>query len=231
MTRYAGKEAVVVGGATGTGLVIATRLVEGGAKVLLAVPAEADRAVAVAQLGSSASVVALDAGAPDTGGKLPAAVAHRLGAVDFLFVTTDIARLAPTEDVTEAHYDKEFAAHTKQTYFTVQALLPLMADDGAIVFSTSAPGDAAAAPRTQGAPGTGVAGMTQAALAAFAQVLSAELAERRIRVNTLTPRLCPRGSAEDVARAALSLAVDARFTSGLQLAVDGGPAPFVPSLN
>ncbi|MET8677215.1 SDR family oxidoreductase [Streptomyces sp. NPDC004647] len=58
MTRYAGRRAVVVGQATGIGLAIAKRLVEGGAEVLLTARTAQERALASAELGSAALVVA-----------------------------------------------------------------------------------------------------------------------------------------------------------------------------
>ncbi|MET7687250.1 SDR family oxidoreductase [Streptomyces sp. NPDC005483] len=57
MTRYAGKKAVVVGQATGIGLAIAKRLVEGGAEVLLTAHTAQERDHAGAELGSAARVV------------------------------------------------------------------------------------------------------------------------------------------------------------------------------
>ncbi|MEU3046358.1 SDR family oxidoreductase [Streptomyces sp. NPDC006984] len=74
MTRYAGRRAVVVGRATGIGLAIAKRLVEGGAEVVLAAYTPQERADACAELGSAARVV--EAGAPGS------AVAD---GVDFVF--------------------------------------------------------------------------------------------------------------------------------------------------
>ncbi|WP_103532672.1 SDR family NAD(P)-dependent oxidoreductase [Streptomyces sp. SM11] len=58
MTRYAGRRAVVVGQATGIGLAIAKRLVEGGAEVLLTTRTAQEGARASMELGSTARVVA-----------------------------------------------------------------------------------------------------------------------------------------------------------------------------
>ncbi|MEV4875532.1 SDR family NAD(P)-dependent oxidoreductase [Streptomyces cyaneofuscatus] len=58
MTKYARTKALVVGEATGIGLAIAKRLVEGGASVLLTARTEGERAHAVTELGSAARVVA-----------------------------------------------------------------------------------------------------------------------------------------------------------------------------
>lgn len=79
MTRYAGMRAVVVGQATGIGLAIAKRLVEGGAEVLLTVRTAPERAAASAELGSAARVVTRAAAEPGPGPDVGR------GGVDFVF--------------------------------------------------------------------------------------------------------------------------------------------------
>ncbi|MFD9499634.1 SDR family NAD(P)-dependent oxidoreductase [Streptomyces sp. NPDC060035] len=61
MTKYAHRKAVVAGEATGIGLAIAKRLVEGGATVLLTARTPQERDHAGSELGSAARVVAPDA--------------------------------------------------------------------------------------------------------------------------------------------------------------------------
>ncbi|MDT0495402.1 SDR family oxidoreductase [Streptomyces griseus] len=68
MTKYARRTALVAGEATGIGLAIAKRLVEGGASVLLTARTDEERAHAVAELGSAARVVTPSAVEADTGG-------------------------------------------------------------------------------------------------------------------------------------------------------------------
>ncbi|WP_028810233.1 SDR family oxidoreductase [Streptomyces sp. 351MFTsu5.1] len=76
MARYADRRAVVVGQATGIGLAIAKRLVEGGAHVLLTAGTAQERSLAAVELGSAARVVAPDA---------VEAVLGPAGAVDLVF--------------------------------------------------------------------------------------------------------------------------------------------------
>ncbi|MFC8953020.1 SDR family oxidoreductase [Streptomyces sp. NPDC057101] len=81
MTKYARRRALVAGEATGIGLAIAKRLVEGGATVLLTARTEEERAHAVAELGSTARVVtpsAVEAALTGDG-------ATAFGGVDLLF--------------------------------------------------------------------------------------------------------------------------------------------------
>ncbi|NEB73814.1 SDR family NAD(P)-dependent oxidoreductase, partial [Streptomyces sp. SID14478] len=79
MTTYAGRTAVITGGAHGIGLAIAKRLVEGGARILVTCADPADLARARTELGRTARLTTATPPAPD-------AVTGHLGRVDHLFV-------------------------------------------------------------------------------------------------------------------------------------------------
>ncbi|GGR13342.1 SDR family oxidoreductase [Streptomyces netropsis] len=244
MTTYAGKKAVVIGGTMGMGLAIGKRLVEGGAEVLLTGRNPQNLQDARTELGSSAHVVSSDVADMAAIAALGDTVREKLGRIDHLFVNAGISELAPVAQVTEESYDKQFAVNTKGAFFTVQRLLPLIAEGGSIVFTTSVAD-------IMGYPGMAVYSGTKSALWSFAQVLASELVGQGIRVNAVSPGfidtpsggvqgLSPEefeamqqigdavtpmrrhGSADEVARAALFLAVDATFTTGEKLHVDGG---------
>lgn len=164
-------------------------------------------------------------------------------ALDFLFINAGVSAIGPLESVTEETYDWMFNVNAKGAYFTAQRLVPLIRTGGAIVFTTLAEGPATA--------NLSVYSGTKAAVRAFAQVLAAELVGKGIRVNALGPgfidtptlgvtgitleeraeivkigdEVTPmkrHGTLDEVARAALFLAADATFTTGFELAVDGG---------
>lgn len=244
MTTYAGKKAVVIGGSMGMGLAIGKRLVEGGAEVLVTGRNPRNLQDARTELGPSAHVVSSDVSDMAAIAALGETVEEKLGRIDHLFVNAGIAELAPVAQVTEESYDKQFAVNTKGAFFTVQRLLPLIAEGGSIVFTTSVADITAP-------PGMSVYSGTKAALWSFAQTLASELVGQGIRVNAVSPGfidtpgggvqgLSPEefeamqqlgdaatpmrrhGSADEVARAALFLAVDATFTTGEKLHVDGG---------
>lgn len=246
---YAGKKAVITGGTMGTGLAIARRLVAGGAEVLLTGLRDAHLLRAQEELGSRAHVVRSDATSLDDIAALGATAEEVLGHVDYLFVNAGVAELGPVAEVTEESYDRQFGVNTKGAFFTAQRMIPLLREGGAIVFTTSVAD-------SMGAPGMGVYAGSKAAVWAFAQVLAAELVGQGIRVNAVSPgfidtptmgvaamsdeeRLHFRelgeastpmgrhGSADEVARAALFLAAEATFTTGVKLPVDGGLAQSV----
>lgn len=247
--KYAGKKAVVTGGTIGMGLAIVKRLVEGGAEVLLTGRNEKNLQAARDELGPAVHVVRSDTASLSDIAALGATVEETLGHVDYLFINAGVSELGPVAEVTEEAYDWQFSVNTKGAFFTVQRLIPLLREGGAIVFTTSVADE-------MGYPGMAVYSGSKAALWSFAQVLASELVGRGIRVNAVSPGfidtptmgvvgLSPEdqaefraigdattpmkrhGSADEVARAALFLAADATFTTGVKLPVDGGLARHV----
>ncbi|WP_329119469.1 short-chain dehydrogenase [Streptomyces sp. NBC_01465] len=158
MTKYGGRTAVVVDGATGLGLAIAKRLIEGGAKILVTTrtPTRTE-----AELGPCAQVLTSDRTDP-----------------------TAIATLAPTVDYLFLPAGREI----------VLALLPVLRDGAAVVFTQATPRPALRA-------------------------LSAELTAHGIRVNAVAPDCGHAARTDAAARAALFLAADAPYTTCAQLPI------------
>ncbi|MDX3455840.1 SDR family oxidoreductase [Streptomyces sp. ME02-8801-2C] len=244
MTVHTGKKAVITGGTHGMGLAIAKALIAGGAEVLVTGRNEKNIEEARAALGVDAHVIRSDAADLDAIDALGKTVEERLGHVDHLFVNAGTAVLEPLQFVTEESYDRQFGLNTKGAFFVVQRLVPLVKDGGSIVFTSSIADHG-------GTPGMSVYSGTKAALISFTQVFAAELLPRNIRVNAVSPgfidtpsmgipglsaeeragfmalgdELTPmrrHGQVDEVARAALYLAVDATYTTGARLPVDGG---------
>jgi NAD(P)-dependent dehydrogenase (short-subunit alcohol dehydrogenase family) len=243
MGKYAGKKAVVTGGTHGMGLAVVKALIEGGAEVLLTGRNERNLEAARRELEARAHVVRSDTANMADVAALGALVEEKLGQIDFVFINAGVSELAPFDQVTEASYDRQFDVNTKGAFFTAQRLAPLVRNGGSIVFTTVAEGPASG--------NLSVYAGSKAALRAFAQVFAAELVSRGIRVNAVGPgfidtptmgvaglskevragfkklgdEITPmkrHGTVEEVARAALFLAFDATFTTGIELAVDGG---------
>ncbi|MFY1825849.1 SDR family oxidoreductase [Myxococcus fulvus] len=248
MGRYSGKKVVVTGGTAGIGLAAVKALLAEGAEVLLTGRGEQGLEAARKELGPRAHVVRSDTASLRDIDALAARVKETLGAVDFVLVNAGYAKLVPFEQVTEADYDAAFGVNTKGAFFTAQRLAPLVRDGGAFVFTTSVADET-------GAPGMSVYSGSKAAVRSFVRVLGAELVSRGIRVNavspgfTRTPTLGITGAtpqeveafeqeglhltpmkriadAEEVARAALFLGLEATFTTGAELPVDGGLSQF-----
>ncbi|MFI6577944.1 SDR family oxidoreductase [Nocardiopsis sp. NPDC050513] len=244
MGAYTGKRAVVVGGTHGMGRGVVEELVAGGARVLLTGRNEKNLEEARAKLGPDAHVVRADAADLADVDALAATVREELGGIDFLHVNVGVSGLGPVADVTEEAYDWMFDVNTKGAFFTVQRLLPLIADHGSIVFTT-------AVTNVMGAAGMSVYTGTKAAVLGFGRVLASELLPRGIRVNAVAPGFIDtpsmgvpglteeqreefmrvgdaatpmgrHGTIAEVARAVLFLGFEATFTSGQEILVDGG---------
>ena len=243
MTNYSGKKAVVTGGTTGMGRAIAEALLERGAEVLITGRTEANLEQARRTLGPRAHVVRSDAASLADIDALRDEIQRRLGGIDAVFINAGYAKLMPQDQVTEADYDRHFAINTKGPYFTIQRLAPLVRRGGAFVLTTSVA-------NAIGYPGMSVYAGAKAALRSFAENFAAELTGRDIRVNALSPgfirtetmgidgsereraellaegdRITPlgrNGAPREVAAAALFLAFEATFTTGIELTVDGG---------
>ncbi|MBD0383678.1 SDR family oxidoreductase [Paenibacillus sp. WST5] len=246
MEKYAGKKAVVTGGTIGMGLAIVKALIDGGAEVLLTGRNEKNLEAARREFGPRVHVVRSDAASLADINALGAIVEEKLGQIDFVSINAGFSQLEPFDQVTEESYDRQFDINTKGAFFTVQRLAPLVKDGGSFVFTTSVA-------NVMGIPGMNVYSGAKAALRSFAKVFAAELLPRGIRVNAVSPgfvktptmgvagaseealaafekegnEITPMGRIgmpDEVARAVLFLAFDATFTTGVELAVDGGIA-------
>jgi NAD(P)-dependent dehydrogenase (short-subunit alcohol dehydrogenase family) len=102
------------------------------------------------------------------------------GRVDIVFANAGIAEIAPLGEITEEHFERIFDINVKGLVFTVQKALPLMPDGGSIILNASIVA-------SKGSPGWSVYSATKAALRSFARSWTADLKDRRIRVNAISP--------------------------------------------
>jgi len=244
MERYQGKTVVIIGGTSGMGLATAKMLLDGGARVLVTGRSQAGLEWAQKELGEDALVVSSDARSLTDIDALVAQVKTEFDTIDLLFVNAGFSVPTPLDSVTEAIYDEMFNLNSKGSFFAVQKLAPLIKRGGAVVLTTSVA-------NVKGLPGQATYGAAKAALRSFARTLAAELVPREIRVNAVSPgpidtpildKVFPDktvaaqvrektigmipmkrfGTSEEIAKAVLFLAFDATFTTGAELAVDGG---------
>ncbi|MFG2445372.1 glucose 1-dehydrogenase [Nocardia fluminea] len=239
-SRFDGKTALITGGSSGMGLATAHRLIAEGARVVVTGRDKQRLDAAVAELGGQAHGIAGDAtdlGDLDT---LAAVVSDRFGHVDLLFANAGNGSFQPIDQVTGALFDQVIGSNLKGAFFTIQKVLPLLPDHAAIVINASFG-------LHRGVPGAALYSASKAAVHNLTRTLAAELAPRRIRVNSVSPgyidtpafraelsdtakagvaALSPAGrvgTSEDVAAAVAFLAsADAAFVNGHDLRVDGG---------
>ncbi|TCJ99150.1 SDR family NAD(P)-dependent oxidoreductase [Nocardia alba] len=239
-SRFDGKTALITGGSSGMGLATAHRLLAEGARVVVTGRDKSRLDAAVAELGGQARGIAGDATDLDDLDSLVAAVANRFGQIDVLFANAGIGSFQTIEQVTGALFDQVIGGNLKGAFFTIQKSLPLLPDHAAIVINASFG-------LHLGVPGSALYSASKAAVHNLTRSLAAELAPRRIRVNSVSPgyidtpafrselseatqrgvaALSPAGrvgTADDVAAAVVFLASsDATFVNGHDLRVDGG---------
>lgn len=247
MGRLSGKIAVITGGNSGLGLATARRFVEEGASVIITGRRRAELDRAVADIGGSIDAFQADVANLADLEKLHDHISSSYGRVDILFANAGTASAAPLGEVSEEAFDMMANTNFKGTFFTVQALLPLIPDGGSIILNASIAG-------TKGNATISVYSATKAAIRSLARTWTADLKDRKIRVNALSPGtivtpfiehasgsreqgdalfaymegqtpLGRNGRPEDIAAAALFLASDeSSFVTGIELTVDGGYA-------
>jgi len=237
------KVALVTGGSTGIGLAISRRFADEGATVYLTGRHEAELSAAVEAVGEGAIGVQSDVSKLDDLDRLFEEIEAHSGRLDVVVANAGVAELAPLGEITEEQYAKTFDTNVKGTLFTVQKALPLLPDGASVIVLSSTNA-------SMGIEKMSVYSATKAADRNFARTWAAELADRGIRVNAISPgpidtpairSLPPQdgrqladalgarvplgrtGRPEEVAAAAVFLASDqSSFTTGAELFVDGG---------
>lgn len=245
--KLEGKVALITGGSSGIGLATAKLFQDHGAQVVVTGRSAGAIEDAKRELGNKALVLRSDTSKLREIEDLAEQIRSRFGRVDVLFVNAGIAKFGPIDQVDEALFDEIFNTNVKGAYFTIKSVLPLIPDGGAILLNASVAGRI-------GAPNISVYAATKAAVRSLGRTIAAEVAPRRIRVNTISPgpvstpifakmglapdaaaglekRLAEQtalkraGQPEEIAKAALFLASDdASYIVGTEMLVDGGIA-------
>jgi NAD(P)-dependent dehydrogenase (short-subunit alcohol dehydrogenase family) len=247
MGKLNGRVAVITGGNSGIGFATAKRFVEEGAHVVITGRREKELKEAAALIGRNVTTVTGDITRLEDLDRLYAVVKEKHGHIDALFANAGWGEVAPIAAATEAHFDKTFDLNAKGTFFTVQKAIPLFKDGGSIILNTSVS-------NVMGLPMFAVYAASKAAVRSFVRGWAAELKDRNIRVNAVSPGpietpalekagLTPeqaeqaaagfvtkvplgrRGKPEEIAAAVVFLASsESSYITGVELAVDGGMA-------
>lgn len=239
------KVAVITGGNSGIGLATARLFAEQGAKVVITGRRSEMLNSAVAAIGHGAIGIQGDVAKLTDLERLYRTVDEKLGKIDILIVNAAVYAVAPLASFTEEMFDQLSNINFKGTFFTVQKALPYLSDGASVVLTSSVVAE-------KGVPNHSIYSATKAAVRSLARSLSAELLDRKIRVNVLTPgpvdtpvfesiavtkeevaavkaamsQFAPVkriASAEELAEATLFLASDSSaFMVGSELLIDGG---------
>ena len=178
--RFQGKVAVVTGGTSGIGLGVAKAYAQEGAHVVITGRNEEILGAAAKEIGEGTLAIRSDAGKVAEIEAAVKTVKEHFGRIDALFVNAGIAKLVPFEQITEELFAEMVDINLKGVFFTVQKAIPLMSRGSAIVLNGSINAHL-------GMAGTTVYGASKAGVVSLAKTLSAELLERGIRVNAVSP--------------------------------------------
>jgi NAD(P)-dependent dehydrogenase (short-subunit alcohol dehydrogenase family) len=249
MSEFEGKTVLITGGGSGIGLATALGLAEAGARVVIAGRDSARLEAAAKTIGDDrVHTVSVDVSQVAEVERLMDEVRQAYGRLDGLFVNAGVAHVAPGVTASETDFDRVVGTNFKGAYFTVSRAIPLLSDGASVVLNSS----------WTVHRGLGIGSLYSASKAAvlnLAGSFAAELADRGIRVNTVTPghvdtdmfagitggseqvaevfrgqvALGRIGQPAEVANAVLFLlSARSAYVTGQELVVDGGLLGSVP---
>ncbi|TDE48505.1 SDR family oxidoreductase [Nonomuraea mesophila] len=186
------KVAVITGASSGIGQSTAIEIAKRGTGVILTYGTNAraglDTAAAIEKEGGRAVALPLDLGDVGTFAAFRDTVAGVLrdtwqrDTFDHLVNNAGHAEMSLIEDTTEETFDRLMRVLLKGPYFLTQRLLPLMADGGAIVNTSSSSSGTAGLE-----PGYSAYASMKGGLDVLTRYMAKEFATRGIRVNAVSP--------------------------------------------
>lgn len=240
--RLADKIALVTGGSAGIGLGIARCFAAEGARVFVTGRRPTELNKAVASIGGNTAAVQGDVSDPTDLDRIFGQIRTQAGRIDVLVANAGFYELGTLGEITEEHFDKTFNTNVRGLLFTVQKALPLLSQGASVILTGSIAS-------IKGMASASVYSASKAAVRSFARTWTADLKDRGIRVNVLSPGYTATpglsqfmtgderaaaiatvplgriGTPDDLGKAALFLASDdSAYVSGIELCVDGGVA-------
>jgi NAD(P)-dependent dehydrogenase (short-subunit alcohol dehydrogenase family) len=245
--RFAGKVAIVTGGASGIGRATALQLAREGAALCIADVQEvkaAELAREIEQAGGRAFACVADVSQEADNTRMVEQTRSRFGALHYGFLNAGVVRRGTIVGGNVTDWDLVVAINQRGVYLGLRALAPAMieAGSGAFVVTASVAG-------LRGGGGMPAYYTTKHAVIGLVKAAAAELAPHKVRVNAVcpgvidTPILGPAfgnqqiaesvlgplhplgrvGKPEEIAEAVAFLLSDqAAFITGVALPVDGG---------
>jgi 3alpha(or 20beta)-hydroxysteroid dehydrogenase len=244
MSKLEYKVVVITGGSSGIGLATAERVVEDGGVAVITGRDGEKGAKALTELGDErASFLEHDASSRKSWEELVAAVVARHGRIDGLVNNAGLsATAAPLDREALADWEAILATNLSGPFHGMQTVIPVMKEQGGgSIVNVSSTGGLIGLPLTSSyaAAKWGLRGLTR--------VAALELAHKKIRVNSVHPGMtytpmtvqsagiaegegnyppAPIGrvaGADEIAGAIIYLlSDDASYTTGAEIAVDGG---------
>jgi 3-oxoacyl-[acyl-carrier protein] reductase len=185
MSSLSGKVAIVTGASKGIGAAVAKALAEAGASVVVNYSTSlegADRiAEAITKKGGKAMVVQADMSKAADIKRLFAETKKAFGALDILVNNAAVYKFEPLENVTENEFHRQYNINVLGPVLAIQESLKYFGPSGGSVITISSLAGQTAMPNSV------VYSSTKSAVNSVTRVLGAELAARKIRVNSIAP--------------------------------------------
>ena len=180
MDKLRNKVAVITGGSSGIGLATAREFVANGAKVVIFARGKDGLDKAVHELGPNCFAVQGDVSNLADLDRLFAETKAKFGGIDVLHVNAAMVKLSTIGATTEAFFNEMMNVNFKGAYFSLQKAIPYLNNNASVIFTTSYFNGI-------GFGGSSLLSASKAALRSLARVASAELLDRGIRVNAISP--------------------------------------------
>ncbi|WNV84635.1 SDR family NAD(P)-dependent oxidoreductase [Umezawaea sp. Da 62-37] len=175
-----GRTALVTGASNGIGRGIAQRFADDGARVYLTGRRLPELELAAKEIGPNAVAVQADVAEAADMDRVIATITADGRRLDTVVANAGLGTFARLEDATREQFDLVFDVNVLGTLLTVQKSLPILADRASIVLLSSST-------TSQGNSGMGLYAASKAAIRSLGRTFAAELAERGVRVNVITP--------------------------------------------
>jgi len=246
MSNFQDKVVVISGGNSGIGLSTARQFKEHGAIVITNARNESRRQETLtSNPGLFDQVIVADLTDLGQTEAFIRIAGDKYGRIDVLYLNAGVAFFLPLDQVTEEHYDDQFNLNVRSLLFSIKFALPYLGHGSSVLLTSSVVNQI-------GMVNSSVYAATKAAVKSIAQSLAAELVERGIRVNAISPGpietplfskmklsdeelqataegilsqvpLKRFGSSDEVASLVLQIAGNG-FITGQELVIDGGMA-------
>jgi NAD(P)-dependent dehydrogenase (short-subunit alcohol dehydrogenase family) len=180
MDKLRNKVAVITGGSSGIGLATAREFVANGAKVVIFARGKEELDKTVKELGPNCFAVQGDVSNLADLDRLFAETKAKFGNIDVLHINAAMVKLSSIEATSEGFFNEMMNVNFKGAFFSLQKAIPFLNNNSSVIFTTSYFNGI-------GFAGSSLLSAGKAALRSLARVASAELLDRGIRVNAISP--------------------------------------------
>ena len=180
MKKLQNKVAVITGGNSGIGLATAKLFAEQGAKVAITGRNKTTIDEAVYEIANGSIGLISDVSDLNRIDSTYKTVKDTFGKIDVLVLNAGVFVAAPLAEYTEEMFDQTSDINFKGVFFGIQKALPHLNDGASVIITASTVAH-------KGFVTTAAYSASKAAVRSLARTLSAELLDRNIRVNVLSP--------------------------------------------